>query len=76
MIKKVNGRLDPISWAKKEDNMGVKNKVLKLMIVLVAVSFAGHAIAVEYQVPDSLDQMINITRRMVNELKRLDPNTQ
>jgi hypothetical protein len=76
LIKKVNRRHDPISWAKKEDNMGVKNNVLKLMIVLAAVSFAGHAIAVEYQVPESLDQMINVTRRLVNELKRLDPNTQ
>ncbi|HAY38578.1 MAG TPA: hypothetical protein DCY53_04090 [Desulfobacteraceae bacterium] len=75
-IKKVNGRLDPISATKKEDNMGIKNKVLTLMIVLVAVSFAGHAIAVDHQPPDSLDQMINITRRMVNELKRLDPNSQ
>ena len=46
------------------------------MIVLAAVSFAGHAIAVEYGPPESLDQMINVTRRLVNELKRLDPNTQ
>ena len=56
--------------------MGIKNKVLTLMIVLAAVSFAGYAIAEDYQPPESLDQMINITRRMVNELKRLDPNSQ
>jgi hypothetical protein len=62
--------------------MGVKNKVLKLIIVLAAVSFAGHAIAVEYdppelpEPPESLEEMINITRRLVNDLNRLDPNTQ
>jgi len=62
--------------------MGIKKKVLKLIIVLAAVSFAGHAIAVEYdppestEPPESLEEMINITRRLVNDLKRLDPNTQ
>ena len=56
--------------------MEIKNKVLTLMIVLAAVSFAGHVIAVDYQPPESLEQMINMTRRMVNELKRLDPNSQ
>jgi hypothetical protein len=31
--------------------MGIKKKVLKLMIVLAAVSFAGHSIAEDYPRP-------------------------
>jgi hypothetical protein len=53
--------------------MRVKSKLFSIVIALATVSFAGHVIAAEYQAPETLEEIINITRGMVNELRRLDP---